>query len=126
MSDYGVPFKELRIVHGECSFEFGYEAIRDKSIQLSKIEGVFAQTDLTAIGVISGLADLGIRVPEDIPVVGYDDIELGKHFRPHLTTIHQPREKQAELACERLLEIINDEPMKEPLQEIIEPEAYHS
>ncbi len=122
LSDFGVPLKELTVVRGKVSYEFGYDAICEKSSRLSKIDAVFAHSDLTAIGVIAGLAKMGVRVPADIPVIGYDDIELGKHFRPRLTTIHQPHEKQAELACARLLDLIHDKPIDTPLREIIEPE----
>jgi LacI family transcriptional regulator len=59
-----------------------------------------------ALGIMEGLRQKQIRVPEDIALVGYDDVELCTYFHPHLTTVHQPREELAVLACERLLQLI--------------------
>jgi len=77
---------------------------------------VFCYNDLTAIGAIGALYAAGLRVPEDMSVVGYDDISLARHFEPPLTTIAQDKERLAELAVEMLLELINgQEPARKRL-----------
>jgi LacI family transcriptional regulator len=118
---YGIPVREELIEHGDCSFEFGYETIMAWRERLSEIEGIFAEADLVAIGAIEALKDLQVRIPDDIKVIGYDDTELGKFFRPKLTTVHQPREEHAKLACERLIELLENNRGEKPLQRVIEP-----
>lgn len=111
-----------RIYYGTCSFEYGYYFVKENRPLMAKTDGIFAQADFTALGCIEALKELSIRVPEDIAVVGYDDIDIGKFFRPNLTTIHQPRERHTRLACERLLTLIKEEESsKDKMQLIIEP-----
>ncbi len=62
----------------------------------------FISSDIQAIGALSALRDLGLRVPQDMAIVGFDDIELAKHFG--LTTMRQPMYEMGVLAVERLLE----------------------
>ena len=49
---------------------------------------------------------LGLRVPRDIALIGYDDTDLAASIRPSLTTVHQPREELSLVTCERLIELI--------------------
>jgi DNA-binding LacI/PurR family transcriptional regulator len=58
--------------------------------QKTPFDAVFAASDLTAMSVISALRQQGRRVPEDVRVVGYDDIALAAHFHPPLSTVRQP------------------------------------
>ncbi|MBA7532533.1 HTH-type transcriptional repressor PurR [subsurface metagenome] len=75
-----------------------------------------------ALGAIKELTAQGYKVPDDIRVVGYDDIELGTYYDPGLTTIHQPKEALAEKACNKLIEILkNNGKNLNLLQEVIRP-----
>lgn len=69
---------------------------------------VFCFNDIMALGFISRLQEKGIRVPEDISVVGYDNIELSPYFSPPLTTVHQPKRRLGKNAVEILLERIKN------------------
>lgn len=112
------------ILYGDCSFEFGAESVVDRVLADpagTRVDGIFCQTDLMALGVIQGLLHVGIRVPEEISVVGYDGIELGKGFRPSLTTVRQPLKEITELACERLLERLGGAEIR-PEHRLIKPE----
>ena len=60
-----------------------------------------ASSDMMACGFISELHRLGLDVPRDVSVVGFDDIELSERFIPSLTTIHQPRSRIGESALRR-------------------------
>ncbi len=64
---------------------------------------VLASNDLTAIGVLSGVRQAGLRAPEDISVVGFDDIGMAQFTEPPLTTVRLAREQLADLACRALL-----------------------
>ncbi|MGC9311864.1 MAG: LacI family DNA-binding transcriptional regulator [Sediminispirochaetaceae bacterium] len=121
LQETGISFDPGLIRGGDCSFEFGYNTIMNSREELKSIDGVFAEADLVAIGAIEAMKELGIRIPEDIKVVGYDDTELGKYFRPKLTTIHQPREEHARLACERLIQMLDENDTSPTMQKILKP-----
>jgi LacI family transcriptional regulator len=108
-------------IFGDCSFEYGEGEATDFCLASKEIDGVFCQTDLMALGLIQGLIEAGRRVPEDISVVGYDDIDLGSYFRPSLTTIHQPLGEIAAEACERLIELMAGAGRPKPEQRLISP-----
>ncbi|MFD6164523.1 LacI family DNA-binding transcriptional regulator [Oerskovia sp. NPDC060287] len=67
-------------------------------------QGVFARNDVEAFDVVDHAHDQGLRVPEDLAVVGYDDSALARRARPRLTSVHQPRGRMGALAVELLLE----------------------
>ncbi|NMS02168.1 HTH-type transcriptional repressor PurR, partial [Vibrio parahaemolyticus] len=69
---------------------------------------VFCFNDTMALGLMSRLQQNGIKIPEDISVIGYDNIELAEYFSPPLTTIHQPKRRVGKNAFEILLERIKD------------------
>ena len=92
---------------------FDNEAIeRDTEALLARapdVDGIFACSDLTAMTVINTLIRMGKRVPEDIVVAGYDDIELASYFRPALTTVRQPMEAAADAIVDALAEQMKGE-----------------
>jgi LacI family transcriptional regulator len=71
-------------------------------------DAVVCANDQMAIGVLRAFAAGGVRVPEDVAVVGFDDIALGSLYDPTLTTVHQPMRMLGERACARLLDRIAD------------------
>jgi DNA-binding LacI/PurR family transcriptional regulator len=71
-----------------------------------KPEAIIAFSDDIAMGLIKALTELGYRVPEDISVSGYDDIQFASLFSPALTTIKQDKKRIAETAAIKLLDII--------------------
>ena len=62
-------------------------------------------SDAMAIGVLRAARELGLRVPEDISVVGFDDIDISQHTNPPLTTVHQPIRRKGESAVRLLLSV---------------------
>lgn len=117
---HGVQQPENWLFHGNTGFDFGYNFIMDNQPLLAKINGIFAQADMNAIGAIEAMKELGIRVPGDIAVVGYDDIDIDYFFKPRLTTIHQPREQYTGIACRKLIDMIENDSI-DLIQKIIEP-----
>jgi LacI family transcriptional regulator len=109
IGDNGLPVDEGLVVGGDGTFEFGYDfVVRNAERFRGEISAIFSQTDIMALGAIEGLWDSGLKVPDDVAVVSYDDIGFGKDFRPRLTTVHQPRDRLAVAACRRLEEMLGD------------------
>ena len=72
-------------------------------------DGIFASNDILAAHCVATALSLGYRIPEDIRIVGYDDISLSRWIYPSLTTIHQDNTKLAEIAVETLLKELEGE-----------------
>jgi LacI family transcriptional regulator len=107
LRDHNIPVDDELIEGGDGTFEFGYYYARGNAQRLrGGATAIFSQTDIMALGAIEGLWDSGLQVPRDVAIVSYDDIGFGKDFRPRLTTVHQPRDRLAVAACNRLREML--------------------
>lgn len=84
------------------SMEGGYRAMTELLEKMPEITAVFAMSDMTAFAAIRAIKDRGLRVPEDISVVGFDGTEMGQYLVPKLTTIQQPGQVMAQKAVEIL------------------------
>lgn len=90
MEEYGLVLTNAQVFRGGVTFEAGYQAIRTALSAGNHFTAVFAFSDELAVGAMAALYDAGMRVPEDISVLGYDDLTIATRVRPALTTIHQP------------------------------------
>jgi len=90
------------------SFEMGIAAGIEIAQQRPRPTAIFALTDVTAVGIIRGLAQMGLRVPDDVSVMGYDNIPLSGYVLPALTTVAQPIVDMGKKAVELLLGHINN------------------
>lgn len=72
-----------------------------------RFDAIFASSDLLAMQAVRTLRELGLSVPNDVSVVGFDDIELAQYFHPSLTTIRQPIDKGGEALVDALLAIVD-------------------
>ncbi len=70
---------------------------------------IFAYNDLTAIGVMMAAREMGVRIPQDLSLVGFDDIEATEFITPPLTTVRQPREAMGRAAMQMALALLNEE-----------------
>src|SRR5205085_2949739 len=86
--------------------ESGYHATQRLLERVPTTTAIFAHNDAMAIGALSALHDLGLRVPEDCAVVGCDDIPIAAHTIPPLTTVHLPLYETGETAMRLLLDLI--------------------
>ena len=89
-----------------ASPEPGYEATKELLAESRCFTALFAYNDLCAIGAIRALDEAGLRVPEDVSVVGFDDIPGASYSRPSLTTVRQPMQEMGQLAARTLLDQI--------------------
>jgi len=97
--------------------EEGYKCGMDLLAAKVPFTALIAFNDVTAIGAMRAFRQAGLRVPEDVSVIGFDDIESAGYLTPSLTTLRQPLEQMGELAAEHLIGIINDG--QQPLSEVL-------
>lgn len=98
------PEIELQMLPGGSNFDSGHEST--EAIIASGATGILAFNDLVAMGLLSGLHERGVRVPEDISVTGFDDIPFAKYTTPPLTTAAVPINELGSLAWRRMREQI--------------------
>lgn len=77
----------------------------------SGVSAVFCYNDMTAVGAMLACRDLGVSVPEDLSIIGFDDIEIAQYVTPPLTTIHQPKLRLGQMAMQMLLDLLADRPV---------------
>lgn len=87
--DNGHDVDEKLIYLGDFSIENGYHSSMEL-IKTNDLDGVFCGNDYIAIGVINALRENNIRIPEEVKVVGFDDISILRYMKPSITTIRQP------------------------------------
>jgi DNA-binding LacI/PurR family transcriptional regulator len=101
------------VVEGDWSAASGYAAGRELA-GVGDMTAVFAANDDMAIGFIRALTEAGLRVPQDVSVVGFDDIPVAAYVSPPLTTVRQPFDVVAQEAIKRLVHTIEN-PQADPL-----------
>ena len=104
----GIPLDVSLIEHGDWSYQSGYEAMKRLLEKGAHTMAVFAQNDQMAMGTMRALHEVGRRIPDDVSIVGYDDIPAAAYSQPPLTTIRQPMQQVGEVATRLLIELIND------------------
>ena len=103
---FGVPIREELIFEGDFTEASGRLGMR--SLLEHQPDAVFAASDRMAAGALNEIRASGLRVPEDVALVGFDDIPLAAEMDPPLTTIRQPVRRMAETAVEMLSDLIDD------------------
>lgn len=102
--------------------ECGYLAAKTLLDRKCDITAIFCFNDIAATGVIRAVHDAGRRVPEDISVVGFDDILSAAYQKPSLTTVRQPLREMGRKGAQMLLDIITNPEAKAPEETVMEPE----
>ncbi|MFJ1845330.1 MULTISPECIES: LacI family DNA-binding transcriptional regulator [unclassified Streptomyces] len=91
------------VVHGDFTERRGRLAVEQLLAAGTEFDSVFAHNDISAAGVLRALRAAGRSVPDDIAVVGFDDIPMAEHTEPPLTTVRQPTRQMGETAARMLL-----------------------
>jgi LacI family xylobiose transport system transcriptional regulator len=102
MTMAGLPIDPALVRYGDYSMESGFEHGMDLLAGPGRPTAIFAGSDLQALGVLEAARVSGLRVPQDLSVVGYDDVPLAQWSSPPLTTVHQPLRHMAEEATRML------------------------
>lgn len=106
MREASHPLPPNLVFKGDFQAGSGFTLARKAMAGKKKPTAIFAANDLMAYGAIRALTEMGLRIPEDVSVVGFDDISLSSLFNPPLTTIRQPRLEMGRTAVKLLLERI--------------------
>lgn len=104
LEQHNIAFDPRRVAEGSFSRENGYMAMKELLAREVELDAVFVSNDDGAEGVLAALRDAGVRVPDDVAVVGFDDLPGAEHIQ--LTTVHQPIREKAVRATQLLLDII--------------------
>ena len=97
-----IPFDPALVVEGDWSASAGYAGTMKLLSLRERPTAIFCQNDRTAIGCYEALKETGLRIPEDISVVGYDDEEIARHLHPCLTSSILPHRAMGQWAVQRL------------------------
>lgn len=103
MNRAGLEIHEGYEIIGDFEFQGGFTAMNALLALEQPPHAVFTGNDAMAVGAYQALYQAGLKVPQDMAVVGYDDIELARYMTPPLTTIHQPKDELGELAVDVLI-----------------------
>lgn len=113
LAEAGVLYHPQLMTYGDYTRASGAEAAKQLMALPERPTAIFALNDRMAIGAIAELQRMGLRVPDDIAVMGFDDIPSGADFSPALTTVRQPSRDIGLHAARLLFKLINREPVAE-------------
>ena len=106
LAEHGIPFDPDLVYEGDFFQPLGYEAAAALLELPDRPTAIFASNDVSAFGVMEAVRDHSLRIPEDVSVVGFDDIPQAAHVHPALTTVRQPLEEMGRVSTRMLLEYI--------------------
>ncbi|MEX3071597.1 LacI family DNA-binding transcriptional regulator [Vibrio alginolyticus] len=109
LQEAGIKVLPKLIKQGDFSSESGYQRTVELIESKVHFSALFAANDQTAYGAIKALHDHGIRVPEDVSVIGFDDLPTSQYFTPALTTMRQPIEEIGAVCAESILNLLSGE-----------------
>jgi len=104
LEERGVAYDEGLVEPADWSMEGGYLAMRQLLQRRPEVDGVFAMNDAMAIGAIGAAFESGRSIPQDLKIIGYDDIEFARFFRPSLSTMRVARDEIGRRAVSVLLQ----------------------
>ncbi len=110
--DVGITPQESFIRHADFHPRSGYEAMQSLLASQQDFTAVFVASDNVAMGAKSALREAGLRVPDDVSMIGFDDISWASYSDPPLTTIRLPAHKLASEACLLLLDLLKGKEVK--------------
>ena len=108
LADYGIPYREEYLFEGNVDYDSGVSIAERISREKVDVTAVVAAADIFAIGLMKGFYEEGIRVPEDISIIGFDDMPLCDMMVPSLSTMRVRKQELGAAAIARLMDRIAD------------------
>src|SRR5512133_834242 len=111
----GIPLDEKLILNGDFERDIAYQVMNEFLTNGHRVafDAVFTGDDDAAIGVLKSLHEHGIRIPEDVAVIGFDDLGFAPFLHPPLTTVRAPTRMVGQIATERLFGLLEDHQSEE-------------
>lgn len=122
LAETEIPIREDYILKGDFGFQSGQKAITELLSLTDIPTAVFICNDMMAIGGINAVQRHCLNVPNDLAIVGFDDIQLARDTYPALTTVAQPVSKMAEVTMDLLMQRIKGENIAAPQRVVLQPE----
>jgi LacI family transcriptional regulator len=120
LAAHRLPVDEDLIVEGDFT-EFSSMAAARRLLSLS-VTAIFAASDIMAVGALKVIREAGLQVPQDVALVGFDDVPVFSALQPALTTVRQPIEQMGSMAADLLLNLLQDPPSADaPAHKIVLP-----
>jgi LacI family transcriptional regulator len=113
LSDHGLILEDALVRNGDYTEQAGYAEMQTLLSLPERPSALFAANDLMAIGAMLAVQDAGLRIPQDIAIMGFDDIPAARLAHPRLTTVRQFQEKTGEQAARLLFDRLCGNPAKE-------------
>ncbi|WP_270566469.1 LacI family DNA-binding transcriptional regulator [Clostridium beijerinckii] len=108
-NNYNITLDKNLVLNGNFTVRSGYEKANELIEMTEKFSAIFAFNDEMATGAIKAITEHGLRVPEDISILGFDGNEIGRFITPSITTIKRPIGEIARVATDLLLRLLNNE-----------------
>lgn len=109
LSYHGIPVSEENIISGfDDSSRIGYEAVKNYLATGKRPDAVYAASDPLALEAMKAISDSGLRVPDDISVIGFDDLPVSSLCNPGLTTVSQPFKEMGKFVVRKLVSMIEN------------------
>lgn len=109
LEEAGIPFRRTYVVEEENTIEGGYLATRKLLDLDNRPQAIFTSSDLLAFGVIDALKDAELNIPEDVAVMGFDNLKISSLMTPKLSTVAKPLHKMGLSGARLLLDVIESE-----------------
>ena len=113
LAQHSIPFRPEMCRHGSYTVESGYNAVLELERSGVSYSAILAANDLMALGALKAVREFGYRVPEDVQIIGFDNIEFSQYCEPSLSTMQQPTFDMGAKAVELLTGIIEK---RDPVQ----------
>lgn len=110
LAEASIPFDKELVIKQEMDIDSSKKAA-EELLTHPDVTGLVVTADIMAAGIMAGLKEHGVRIPEDISVVGFDDISISQMTTPTLTTIHQDMNLKGRLAVDFMLQLLEGRPL---------------
>ncbi|MCU0481220.1 MAG: LacI family transcriptional regulator [Anaerolineae bacterium] len=104
LKDYDIPIDQALIAKGDFGKNSGYLATQHLLNLANRPTAIFSSNDVMALGAMDAIREVGLRIPEDISIIGFDDVPEAVSAYPKLTTVHQPLEEMGRVGVKLLME----------------------
>lgn len=122
MKEAGIPPDSLELLFCEENIESSYRLVKELVTREKPPSSIFMWDDRLAVSAIKAIREARLRIPEDVAVVGYDDIEIAAYLYPPLTTVRQPSHQIGEIAARILLNKLESETSPSIQKIVLKPE----